>query len=362
MKMNTGLTTFRALAVLSVFFFHACVFRGGYLGVQAFFVLSGFLLTPVLVDMKSKFKGSSYFKNFYARRALRIFPVYYAYLVLVTVIALPLLDDQGVSGIDRIDRFYDQLIWALTYTYNFFQASINYTHTHLLGHFWSLAVEEQFYLLWPVVIYYLPERALKVFLLFLIVSTPFFRWAIYEMSAHRLIPGIGKEADLVVYVLPFSYFDAFATGAYFALYGKAASRQTIAVLAVFVLGAGLLGSWLHHGSAEYWSLGYRIFLRDAYQYIWAYTLLSLFFGVVLVSVREGNFAVAVFNNAILHYIGKISYGIYIFHYPIIWLLGLSFTGFVHILLAFVATLGISAMSYELFEKRFIAMKDRYFAR
>ena len=81
--MNKGLTTFRFFAFLAVFLVHVGVFDAGYLGVQAFFVLSGFLLSPILVGMKSALSTQDYFVHFYGRRALRIFPIYYAYLFLI---------------------------------------------------------------------------------------------------------------------------------------------------------------------------------------------------------------------------------------------------------------------------------------
>ncbi|MFT5830847.1 MAG: peptidoglycan/LPS O-acetylase OafA/YrhL, partial [Bacteroidia bacterium] len=72
-RMNPGLTSFRAFAFLAVYLYHAHVLSVGYLGVQAFFVLSGFLLTPILIDMKQSMSTRHYFTKFYGRRALRIF-------------------------------------------------------------------------------------------------------------------------------------------------------------------------------------------------------------------------------------------------------------------------------------------------
>lgn len=79
--MNKELDSFRFYAFLSVFFYHAKFVDAGYVGVQAFFVLSGFLLTPSLIELKTQ-KFGPYLKTFYGRRALRIFPLYYTYLYL----------------------------------------------------------------------------------------------------------------------------------------------------------------------------------------------------------------------------------------------------------------------------------------
>jgi len=77
--MSNGLTSYRALAFFAVFLFHMHLINFGYLGVQAFFVLSGFLLTPILIEMKRENSFRQYFIKFYGRRALRIFPLYFAY-------------------------------------------------------------------------------------------------------------------------------------------------------------------------------------------------------------------------------------------------------------------------------------------
>ena len=161
----------RGLAILLVLLVHAAdpnlhPFRGfrsilgnvvcssGY-GVQLFFVLSGFLITGILLDSKGT---PHYFKFFYARRILRIFPLYYGTLLVFSACVL-------IFGIKDEHLFFKRLPWLLTYTSNIvITARRNWSFIfdgHSLGHFWSLAVEEQFYLVWPMIILWCSPRTIK---------------------------------------------------------------------------------------------------------------------------------------------------------------------------------------------------------
>ena len=108
-----GLDAFRLFAFLAVFLFHVSLLESGYLGVQAFFVLSGFLITPILVEMRGQLPPGRYLLNFYGRRSLRIFPLYYAYLAAVGgIAALPFATDRIPRP--ETQRAADQLVYAFT--------------------------------------------------------------------------------------------------------------------------------------------------------------------------------------------------------------------------------------------------------
>src|SRR6266550_1677369 len=120
----------------------------GWVGVDLFFVLSGFLITGILLDTKG---GDRYFRNFYMRRVLRIFPLYYGSLVVLFLI-IPMVAPAIVHDLGRLSHGQ---VWLWTYLSNI---AIGITGSWqavppLTGHYWSLAVEEQFYLLWPLVVY-----------------------------------------------------------------------------------------------------------------------------------------------------------------------------------------------------------------
>src|SRR5688572_13459000 len=134
-----GLNGIRAIAVISVMLFHfypSGIFLFGWMGVDLFFVLSGFLITNIL--LKNKY-SNNYFKNFYIRRAIRIFPIYYIVVIplLVLNIVFKSNDYWGVSS-------------YLFYFQNFTAISRDYLHG--LQHTWTLAIEEQFYLFFPFIV------------------------------------------------------------------------------------------------------------------------------------------------------------------------------------------------------------------
>ncbi|MGB8410267.1 MAG: acyltransferase family protein, partial [Gallionella sp.] len=120
--MNKGLTSFRALAFFAIFLYHInpgpgyLGLQAGYLGVQAFFVLSGFLLTPILLEMKANLNRKDFFVHFYGRRALRIFPLYYSYLAIVAILSVAAIYLYGASATVPLQRFIEQLPWTMTYT------------------------------------------------------------------------------------------------------------------------------------------------------------------------------------------------------------------------------------------------------
>lgn len=363
--MSPGLTSFRFFAFFAVYLFHAMHFHAGYLGVSAFFVLSGFLLTAILVEMKDSHEGKEYFVQFYARRTLRIFPLYYFYLFIIALTGLLF----SVCAIDFLQDsfrvFFQQLPWALTYTYNVFNASDEFVRNGLISHFWSLATEEQFYLVWPLAIYFTPKRYIKSFLLFVIILGPILRYLTACAVEQQWIPGIGTKMDFVVYVGPLSHFDAFAIGGYFALYGRSGSTGSVVLLTTLVIAIGILSAHLNGGNTYWPTLGYHYFMDDSFKYIWGYTLLSFLFGHILVTIREGKLLPHFLALPWLVYLGTISYGLYVYHVVVLHVLVTAFpawVGPVSAVIGLVMTIIISAASYRWIEQPFIRMKDRWFAR
>ncbi len=147
-----GLDGLRALAVTAVVLYHADVswMRGGFLGVDTFFVISGYLITLLLVSEHRR-AGRICLRTFWTRRARRLLPALYALLTAVTAVTVVWLRDD-------LGKLRGQLLAALTYSTNWYLvATDNSYFAHvgrppLLEHLWSLAVEEQFYLLWPLVL------------------------------------------------------------------------------------------------------------------------------------------------------------------------------------------------------------------
>lgn len=127
----------------------------------------------------------------------------------------------------------------------------------------------------------------------------------------------------------------------------------------------MITSWFYDGNSDWYAFGYADFLADSYKYIWAYTLLNLFFAHMLSTLKDGNFLPHIMNRAGLVYLGIISYGLYIFHNGFIWLIQTYFAELDLILqtiIAFTLTLLISALSYRFLEKPCLALKEQFFAK
>jgi peptidoglycan/LPS O-acetylase OafA/YrhL len=374
-----GLDSFRFFAFLAVFLYHVRLFPAGYLGVQAFFVLSGFLLTPILINMRYQLPARKYFLHFYGRRSLRIFPLYYAYLLAISAVAALALAQAGdhhppAPRLEALQRFNDQAAYGFTYTYNFFHASREFTHTPLLTHFWSLAVEEQFYLVWPFLLFLVPNARLKGVLLVLIAAGPVVRLAEAALVTGEMHGLFLKRLDLVLYVLPFSHIDAFATGGFLAVYGRAPSRGLLAGYATVLVSTGMVAERLATGSNSM-ALGYGPFMADSWKYLWGYTCFNLLFGWILLMLRGRALAPALAEHPALVYLGRISYGLYVFHFGVIWLMsgmeisGEGLSGFylwptmwraIYATGMLSVTILISMASYRWLEAPCLRLKDRFF--
>lgn len=347
-----GLDGLRALAVLLVVFFHQEVLGIGWIGVQIFFVLSGFLITRILVQSK-ELPLSEFLIEFYGRRSLRIFPLYFGVLGALAVLVALGLEAQGVR---------EGLPFAATYTYNFWHASDSFVHSRLISHFWSLCVEEQFYLVWPFVIFFCRPRALKALLLSIVVLGPLLRFGLHELLQSPSL-GVFRDLEVALYVLTPSHVDAFSLGAFFSLYPLGGAPR--ALFGSFAALA-LLGAWVAPQVPEEFpvgTFGYPLGLRPGHGYIWAYSLLNLCAALTIDCVVHRRLLPGFFESRVMSYIGKISYGVYVFHYP--------FQSFIlkalpnaPVALALVVqitlTLGAASLSFYLWETPFLRKKDVWF--
>jgi peptidoglycan/LPS O-acetylase OafA/YrhL len=335
-------------------YYHLAAF--GYCGVDLFFVLSGFLITGILVDSRGQ---NGYFRNFYMRRVLRIFPLFYLALVLFYTLLRPLFLGQ-VS--------YDWLslhqLWFWGYAQNWLFALKPFPNPNLLSPFWSLAIEEQFYLFWPLVVFSLSAKwILRVSVLLVIFSF------LIRIVAVVLLPT--PEAQPFCYFSTISRFDGLATGAIIAVIIRKDTWMRrmeglsgkyfwcFAVATAITFGTQLLFHTM-------------LFLNT----IGATTLAFTFGGVIFIAVTrtQDHRVVRFFSNRQLRYVGQISYGLYIFHFPVMillaaWWQGLHLWAFRIPLvrqLGFVAVSGgvtlVGAMlSWYLFESRILELKKHFVA-
>jgi peptidoglycan/LPS O-acetylase OafA/YrhL len=360
------------------------VFMKGWVGVNLFFVLSGFLITGILYDAKGQ---SHYFRNFYARRTLRIFPLYYGFLALLLLGVLaykfgaPAKFAHSVIG--RALLSYQPWLW--TYTFNIYCAVHN-TMAVLVTQFWTLSVEEQFYLVWPLVVFACGRKTLMRICALLMAAALALRLVLTALHA-PVIP---------IYVLTLCQMDSLAAGAFVALLvrGGGGIRATLASARPVVMISGGLVLLAVVGALLFnlqWksSTGFPIgahasgvdefaihplfsapFVAAAF-----YSVLAVFFaGVLALAIRssEGLF-VQFLKTGPMRSLGGYSYGIYVFHLPILvasWtLMGKfswchAFQASIPCVLLFIAanlavTLAISFASFHLYEKRFLKLKKNF---
>jgi peptidoglycan/LPS O-acetylase OafA/YrhL len=326
----------------------------GSYGVDLFFVLSGFLITGILYDACNK---PHYFRNFYMRRLLRIFPLYYGVLALLFFVAplMPLL--RGPT----LDFLVDRQAWAWLYAVNIYIAKHGEWSFSYLDHFWSLAIEEHFYLLWPAVVLVLARRPRTLIAVSLAI-------AICAMLA-RLTGSIMGLSWWTTYVLTPFRLDGLALGAFLAVTARqlgGLDRLARAVLPVVAVVGGLLAftfAWTRLVSRE--ELEVVLPIRAA--------LILMLLACLLVWVLiapEQSATSRFFRSRSMVFLGTYSYGLYVYHHFISYYLTTHRTelelarwlGSHGLAVALQATLGASVsvalayLSYELFEKRFLSLK------
>ena len=368
--MIAGLDGLRAIAFLIVFFFHTRNLPFGWMGVQLFFVLSGFLITDILLRMKERLPRREFFIKFYGRRFLRIFPLYYFYLFLLAalIFLLPSLNLKSLN-VELGKGFLNQIWVAAFYMYDFFHASSFFERSRFFTHLWSLSVEEQFYLLWPLLIFLVPRDKFKE-LCFSAIGLGFiFRLIITLLYRGQAFPFLLNDPQQAVNVLPFSHLDAFAFGAYISRFEIPRPRLQLLLLTILVPALGLLTDFLSKGSIVLSTFGYDLPMTGFYKEVWGYTVLNYLFAVLIYCVARTNFLTGILESAPLRYLGKISYGLYVYHYGIIAIMVAVFREYdlpysvrspQMFLAAMGTTLAIASLSFYLLERPIINLKDKLF--
>ncbi|MGD0632554.1 MAG: acyltransferase [Terracidiphilus sp.] len=348
----------RAVAITLVILFHSLKCACGWIGVQMFFVLSGYLITGILIG-DSDLPLGFYLKRFYWRRTLRIFPLYYGYLLVFAIV-------YAITKTPAV--FVRDWPYLLTYTLNFRRILPDFGNNIYYGRFWSLAIEEQFYLVWPLLIYLLPRKRLPALLAIILVAAPILR----GITPLLLTPFVHNKEFLyasVDLVTP-CQLDSFAVGAALVLFGKRLRVHAVAIFigsTVLLLACGQMKALITTGKlALNTSFGYDVSMIHAGQYIWGYTVISIWSGALILAASTPNWISKFLALPVMAYIGKISYGMYVYH-QIVLLAGYkTFGNFINTQIGFacyfICVVAVSDLSYRFYESRFLALKDTRFKR
>jgi peptidoglycan/LPS O-acetylase OafA/YrhL len=363
----------RGVAIILVMFYHLVFFQPacrvdhlfhrftqyGWTGVDLFFILSGFLITGILLDAKG---APNYFRNFYVRRCLRILPLYYAF-VLGLIFLYPLA---GAHFRAERDVLVANQTWLWTHTVNWLVAKTGdfVSKTTLgTGGFWSLAIEEQYYLIWPAVVLLLSRRALLQTCVGL---------ALFSIVA-RFVMALMGFSWAAIYSATFARFDPLAIGGVLAIVARSpGTLRQMRRYAWVAAGLALAGLAVIDQTQKVRFLPLLVLASQL-------ALLPILWGSSLVLVQTAapsSFMGALIETPLLRTFGKYSYSLYLFHGHLIILpYGMGYqikdewvpkvfgsvlpAQLLFIVISFSICLGLSWLSWHCFENQFLKLK-RFF--
>jgi peptidoglycan/LPS O-acetylase OafA/YrhL len=337
MKYIKSLDTLRAISVFIVVFHHLPVLPfatplssifNGITGVDIFFIISGFLITTILLQAKQESSNLWFsLKSFYIRRFLRIFPLYYSVIILLYIL--------------NPHNYRNDFIYDLLYVSNFYMGYQG-NFTSVTPHFWSLAVEEQFYLFWPLLIFILPKR--KEWIMFWVVFMAGIISYVYFIK-HNPFFGARTFVNL-------SYLSAGAIWAYIKItYSDLTILKRFSL--IFIIIFIFFGTFLFFNPLN---LNNHFHKLINFLFCWSC--------VIYFSLSESS----LLHNKLLVYLGKISYGIYVFHFLMIFPVAIVFKYtfpevlhnlYLSNLFKIIFCVMVSIFSWHFFESRILKLKEKF---
>jgi peptidoglycan/LPS O-acetylase OafA/YrhL len=342
----------RGVAILAVLAYHFRFAAGGFLGVDLFFVLSGFLITTILVEEWQR-RGAIHLGQFYLRRGLRLLPAFLA-LLLVGYLAVRLFKPEQAA------TCLNETLIAGCYVANW--PALHNTPMPTLGHTWSLSLEEQFYLIWPVLLYLMLRVGLSRRRILLVVACGIIASASHRLVLHRLYRASG-EPNLTTVLRMYTGLDTRADAllvgclvGLLAVWGLLPnSRRFLAgikaasILAAAGLGWLVLNRTIHFGKPQLHEGGY--------------TLVALMAGVLIVRMLAAPSRVGarILEWSPLVYVGRLSYSLYLVHIAVIYWVdptGLGWSYPRQTLLVGALSLAAALISHYGVELPFLRLKHR----
>ena len=303
MKYFPHIDGLRCAAVISVILFHLDInwFDGGFVGVDVFFVISGFLITSIIVKEIQSTQNFS-FKKFYIRRARRLLPALFSIFAICLVVALLLysserLYDLGVELIFSVISAANFLFWIKS---GYFDTGAD---SKLLLHMWSLSVEEQFYIFWPFLLVVLYKRFSRKIIFILGVVAFVVSLSVNIILSNIEISLIRNQSEMMFYLMPFRVYE-FLIGAFGVWAFNRMPKNKFCCEMMFWLGAtAIVYSVTQYSSA----------MKFPY-----YSALLPCIGTLFMILSRGSFAGKIFlENKLVVFIGLISYTLYLVHWPVI---------------------------------------------
>lgn len=348
------------------FIFIRTPFAYGWWVLQSFFVISGFLLTMILLKEKEKgFPFGHYLKNFYLKRFYRIFPLYWAFLALFGLILFIFGVTQVPLFSGLMQEYKQNWLFLWTYTYNFkelanFLQDLNCNLSPFFSHLWSLSVEEQFYLMLPFMVFFLSKDNLKRLVLAIIIGSPLLRLGTYfyfnhlaftpEYAEYFSKDDFLKESWVAVIILRSTWcqLDCLAFGMALALWDfkwiVSPKKVFWWVFAGFVALVTINGIIIAAGTETahieaiavhnpllrkameifpmaflkfYLTVSEHINLTQNYQFVYMYSVVNTLSFLIVLSCIRNEPIMNFFKRESIVYSGKITYGAYVFHYPLL---------------------------------------------
>lgn len=332
------------------------IFNNGGLAVNFFFVLSGFLITYLLLK-EIKLTSNIAVKKFYVRRILRIWPLYYL-LVFFGTILIPLFLDTINNPYQMPYEFKDVILYYVFFAP--FMVNIIYGH-HLIEPLWSIGVEEIFYLMWAPLF-----KFLKQHILLIISSVILIR--ILILASYPML----DLSDSIIRIIKMLKFESMAIGGLSAyiifhrkkpIYQSVIFKKSTQVIMISFIALKLFAN-------QYLTQNFTFFNHLYYTPIVSDLLMTISFSWLIVNTSINKNAIIKFNHKILNSLGEISYGIYMYHMLIIFSIILVFKDTLKSLsfiqstilfhsLIFIGTIIISYLSKKYFEDYFLSMKNKF---